>query len=150
MARPQVADRGDALQVWRTAANILNKQSHTADKGWSFSLGVERGAINYSPLTISLLRNLLEDSHNTLNRWKNYYSQLLNVHRIGDVRQIEIRTAEPLVPHPSPIEVEIAIAKFKRHKSPGNDEILAELFQAGGEILRSKIHKLIKSIWNKD
>jgi hypothetical protein len=26
MARPQVADRGDGLQVWRVAANILNKQ----------------------------------------------------------------------------------------------------------------------------
>jgi hypothetical protein len=28
-------------------------------------------------------------------------------------------------------------------------EIPAELIQAGGEILRSKIHKLINSIWNK-
>jgi hypothetical protein len=26
MARPQVADEGDALQFWREAANILNKQ----------------------------------------------------------------------------------------------------------------------------
>jgi hypothetical protein len=34
MARPQVADEGDAHQVWRVAANILKKQSHTADKGW--------------------------------------------------------------------------------------------------------------------
>jgi hypothetical protein len=25
MARPQVADRGDCLQIWRVAANILNK-----------------------------------------------------------------------------------------------------------------------------
>jgi hypothetical protein len=33
MGRPQVADAGDALQVWREAANILNKHSQTADKG---------------------------------------------------------------------------------------------------------------------
>jgi hypothetical protein len=33
MARPQVADGGDALQLWREAANILNKQSRTANKG---------------------------------------------------------------------------------------------------------------------
>jgi hypothetical protein len=33
MARPQVADGGDGLQIWRVAANILNKQSQTADKG---------------------------------------------------------------------------------------------------------------------
>jgi hypothetical protein len=49
MARPQVADGGDFLQVWRLAANMLNKQSRTADKGWSSSLGVGRGANNSSP-----------------------------------------------------------------------------------------------------
>jgi hypothetical protein len=68
----------------------------------------------------------------------------------SDVRQIEMHTAEPLVPDPSPFEVEFAIAKLKRHKSPGSDEIPAEVIQAGGEILRCKIHKLINSIWNKD
>jgi hypothetical protein len=39
MARPQAADGGDSLQIWRVAANILNKQSRTADKGWFSSLG---------------------------------------------------------------------------------------------------------------
>ena len=28
--------------IWRVAANILNKQSRTADKGWSSSLGFSR------------------------------------------------------------------------------------------------------------
>jgi hypothetical protein len=46
MAGPQVADGRDALQVWRVAANILNKQSRTADRGWSSSFGVARGAKN--------------------------------------------------------------------------------------------------------
>jgi hypothetical protein len=63
----------------------------------------------------------------------------LNVHSVSDVRQIEIHTAEPLVPDPSPFEVEIAIANLKRHNSPGSDQIPAELFKAGGEMLRSKI-----------
>jgi len=34
--------------IWRVAANILNKQSWTADRGWSSSLGVGRGANNPS------------------------------------------------------------------------------------------------------
>jgi hypothetical protein len=38
--------------------------------------------------------NLLEDSHNILNRWKNYFSHLLNVHNVSDVRQIEVHTVE--------------------------------------------------------
>jgi hypothetical protein len=42
--------------------------------------------------------DLLADSHNILSIWKNYFSQLLNVHNASDVRQIEVRKAEPLVP----------------------------------------------------
>jgi hypothetical protein len=32
--------------IWMVAANKLNKQSRTADEGWSSSLGVGRGANN--------------------------------------------------------------------------------------------------------
>jgi hypothetical protein len=83
-----------------------------------------------------------------LNRWKNYFSQLLNVRRVTDVRQIEVHTAESLVPTHRPFEVEIVIAKLKRYKLLGSDQIPAELIQEGGEILLSKILKLINSIWN--
>jgi hypothetical protein len=72
------------------------------------------------------------------------------VHNVSDVRQIEVHTAEPLVPGPSRREVEIAIAKLKKYKSPGSDEIPAELIQVGGEILQSEIHKLINYVWNKE
>jgi hypothetical protein len=72
------------------------------------------------------------------------------VHNVSDVRQIEVHTAEPLLHGPSRLEVENAIAKLKKYKSPGSDEIPAELIQAGGEILLSATHKLINSVWNKE
>jgi hypothetical protein len=48
MAHPQVADGKDGLQIWRTAANILNKQCRTANKEWSSSVEVRRGDNNSS------------------------------------------------------------------------------------------------------
>jgi hypothetical protein len=51
MARPQAADGGDGLQIWRVAANILNKQSRTTDKGWSGSSGLE-GEMLKSPQSL--------------------------------------------------------------------------------------------------
>jgi hypothetical protein len=77
---------------------------------------------------------------------RTYFSQLLNVHSESDVRQIERDIAELLVPGPSYLEVEIAVAKLKKYKSPGSDKILTELMQA----LLRKIHKLIYSVWNKE
>jgi hypothetical protein len=50
---------------------------------------------------------------------------LLNVH-VSDVRQIEIHMAEPLVPGPSRLKVEIAIAKLKKYKPPDSDKIVTE------------------------
>jgi hypothetical protein len=65
------------------------------------------------------------------------------VHNVSEVM------AEPLVPGPS-LEVEIAVAKLKKYKSPGSDQIPAELIQGGGKILLYAIHKLINSVWNKE
>jgi hypothetical protein len=70
---------------------------------------------------------------------------LLNVH-VSGVGQIEVHTAEQLVPGPSRLEVEIAIAKLKKYKSPGSNQIPAELIQAGGKILMSVIHKFINCL----
>jgi hypothetical protein len=36
------------------------------------------------------------------------------------------------------------------HKSPGIDQILAELIEAGGETLWCEVYKLINSIWSKE
>jgi hypothetical protein len=94
--------------------------------------------------------DVLADLHSISNRWKKYFSRLLNVHNVSNVRQIEVHAIEPLVPGPSCLEVEIAIEKLRKYKSPGSDQIPAELIQAGGEILLSAIHKLINSVWNKE
>jgi hypothetical protein len=57
MARPRVADRGDGLHIWRVAANILNKQSRTADSGWSSSLGFGWGANSPPPYNSIFVMN---------------------------------------------------------------------------------------------
>jgi hypothetical protein len=116
-------------------------------------MGIDEFKKGYQPRT-NLVKDergdLFANPHKIFNKWKNDFSQLLNVLRAGGVRQTEMRTAEPFVPEPSTSEVEIAIGKLKRYKSPGVDQIPAELIQAGGETLHSEIHKLTKLIWNKE
>ena len=53
------------------------------------------------------------------------------------------------MPEPSALEVELAIEKLKSPKSPGIDQIPAELIKAEGRTIRGAIHKLIIAIWNK-
>jgi hypothetical protein len=82
--------------------------------------------------------DLLVDSQNILNRWRNYFCQLLNVHGVNDVGQTEMQTAEPLVSERSCSKIEIAVEKLKRYKSPGGDHT------------HTHTHTHIDSIWNKE
>ena len=77
--------------------------------------------------------DLVADSNSILARRKNRFSQLFNAHGVNDDRQTEIHTSEPLGTEPSAFEVEIAIEKQKRHRSPGIDQIPAELIKAGAK-----------------
>jgi hypothetical protein len=71
--------------------------------------------------------DLLTDFHIICSRWKNYFCRPLYVPGVNDVRQTEMHTAEPLVLESRCFNVEIAIEKLKTYKSPGTDQILAEL-----------------------
>ena len=53
--------------------------------------------------------DFVAESHSILARWREYFSQLLNVRGVSDVRQTEIHTVEPLVSEPSASEDEMAI-----------------------------------------
>ena len=81
-------------------------------------------------------------------RWRNYFSQLLNVHGFNDIEHTESHTAEPLVSEPSAFEGELAVEELKSHKLPGIDQIQAELIKEEGRTIRHDIHKLIISFWN--
>ena len=51
--------------------------------------------------------DLVADSHSIVGRWRNYFSQLFNVHGVG---WAEVHTAVLLVPEPSGAEVELSIS----------------------------------------
>jgi hypothetical protein len=60
--------------------------------------------------------DLLADSHNILNRLKNYFTQLLKY--LGSVMsgRLNVHRAEPLFPDAILVEFEIAIAIMKKYK----------------------------------
>jgi hypothetical protein len=51
--------------------------------------------------------DVLPGSHNMLNRWKNYFCQILNVYGTKGARQTEILRADSLTAELSPPEVDL-------------------------------------------
>jgi hypothetical protein len=69
----------------------------------------------YQPRTIivkDVKGDVVAGSHSIMTRWRNYFPQLLNIHGVNDVGQVEIHTAERLVPEPSAFKVQLAIEKL--------------------------------------
>ncbi|KAJ4447214.1 hypothetical protein ANN_09216 [Periplaneta americana] len=76
---------------------------------------------------------------------KNYFGQLLYVHMLNknDQDDIRIQFSEPFILEPTLSEVDIAMQKLKKCKSPGIDKISAELIQEGGNALSSEIYEFV-------
>ena len=91
-------------------------------------------AKGYQPITNTVQNergDLITNPPNSIwARWRNHFSQLVNIHGVNDVRQTAKHTAEPLVSKLSAFEDEMAIDELNRQKSPGTDQILAEFIKA--------------------
>ena len=64
--------------------------------------------------------SIVADTTSMLSRWKQFFSNLLNVNHITSHGGSEVDTAEPDISEPSLIEVEHAIEKLKRSRSYSN------------------------------
>jgi len=94
--------------------------------------------------------DLVTECHSILVGWRKHFSQLLNVHGVKDVRQIEILNTELLVPESGAFRFERAIEKPMGNKSPSTDQIPVEMIKVGNRTIHFETHKLINSIWNED
>ena len=64
--------------------------------------------------------DLVTGSHSIMVMWQNHFSQLFSVQGVSDLRQTEIRTAQPIVPELSAFEASL-----------GTHQIPAALTKAG-------------------
>jgi hypothetical protein len=115
---------------------IKDLELNTKNKNRDLYRGINEFKKAYPP-RINLVKDERSDldanPHNILNRWNNYFCEGLTVHGVGGVRNTEIHTAEPFVPEPSALEFEVATVKLRSYKSPGVDQIPAELILAVGK-----------------
>jgi hypothetical protein len=64
MVHLPIVDEGKGLHTWTLAANILNMQSWTDNKGWSSTLGSRRSD-NTSVLRISVIKCYTQNTYNS-------------------------------------------------------------------------------------
>eukprot|EP00794_Sanderia_malayensis_P019306 gene19306-21230_t len=92
--------------------------------------------------------NILTDSTDVLNRWKEYCEKLYENQNCASEHPMVIKptTLEPL---PLVAEVEKALKSLKNNESPEYDEIPAERLKISGESAIKLMHKLCIKIWEQ-
>ena len=96
--------------------------------------------------------NLLTEKAAVLNRWVEYFDELLNGDRSScplSLPTIHGPNPEETSP-PTLSEVKTALSRLKNHKSPGSDGISAEMLKSGGDVLSEHIYEIIGNIWRKE
>ena len=91
---------------------------------------------------------LLTDSTAVLGRWTEYCTELYNNKTSPDTTILQNRQDREMHELPVlPSEVEEAIRSLKRDKSPGIDNIPAELLKHGGVAVTETLTKICQKIW---
>lgn len=164
MLRKLVKKKVDARQIeyWDEVSGEIEKSIKQHDPATAYAMirrfhGGNNKNIEYMPIQ-NKNGDLLTNSADKLSRWREYLSELLNVHTNVDPLIIQQIDAPPISKKeqerqdkpPSLVEVQKAITQMKNKKAPGNDGITADLLKAGGLPIAIWLHEIFVDIWSQE
>lgn len=129
----------------------LNSQKETK----KFYQAVNRMNKGYQPrLDVCRDRygNMIGNNEGIIRRWTEHFEGILNKQEEEgqDIDWREYDMDEQEVDALDEIHIRMAIEKQKNNKTPGEDNLTAELFKYGGRSLQKIMYKLIVLIWEKE
>ena len=135
--------------------NIKNKQTRNAYKEVG---AIKAGFQPHTDLCRSTNNEILSKEKEKKTRWKTYFQELLTIPATVDqstplesTYTNQALTEEEVEEEPPDIlDIDMAIQSLNNNKSPGIDNIPAELYKSGGGLLLNKIHGQIKRIWKEE
>jgi len=98
-------------------------------------------------------RDDIFSEESVVEEFKKHFERLLNktppISTHEDI-PIQYSTAEPYIKTPTKQEIYNIIKKLKNNKSPGENNVVAELLKNGGNAIKDEIWKMIKEIWETE
>ncbi|CAF3960540.1 unnamed protein product [Rotaria magnacalcarata] len=165
---------------YRTLAKIVQKKVYAKQHEYweELSIDIENAVKVHDPTTaFQIIRRLrgsrqsinhipvqdkngltLTNSKDQLNRWKEYFDEMLNVDTTIN-EQVLQQIPSPTVDDeelsrqdavPTLDEVVKAIGQIKNKKVPGKDDVPAELLKAGGHYIAEWLHEIICDVWEQE
>ncbi|CAF4045409.1 unnamed protein product, partial [Rotaria magnacalcarata] len=142
LAKTKIEHRQE--KYWDEVCERIEKSIKSNDPATAFSIirRLKGGSKRVENMPIGDKNGkLLVNSTDQLERWREYFCELLNVHSTVDpyvINEVQITTPSRLDlkrqnKQPSFEEVKIVLNQMKSRKAPGSDEVTADILKAGGE-----------------
>lgn len=141
-------------QWWREKAQEMQQLADANDTRGFFNAAKEvygPSTHGQAPLKSKDETTILKSSTEIGARWKEHFDDLLNYKATID-RSILHKIPNEALDYsisqiPSLVETRTAIRAMKNNKAAGPDEIPAEIFKYGGELIQNELHQLLVKIW---
>jgi hypothetical protein len=149
------------IEYWDEVCEDIEKSIRNNDPVTAFSIirRLKGGGVrdNNTPVQ-DKSGKVLVNPKDTLNRWREFFHETLNVTRSINqnlIDQIQIPTLSVTEEYRQnmPIsvdEVRKALKQMKLRKAPGSDEITADILKAGGEPVIQWLFKFFTEIWENE
>ena len=151
----------NVLQIWRAAANILNKRMQTTYKGWSSSLRVGHGTNNSSPYKLNNVTNSFTRSRTWTDpvvrhkfvqegdRWRRLWMRLWTL-RFHTMREISCIDADLLASQEGLCSMELKLCALclairvwrtrRKCREKSVHKILHPILEPGNPAIQNDIH----------
>lgn len=97
---------------------------------------------------------LIKDQKQIVERWAEHFSALLNRRNPTDDSVLDDFPDQPIINEldlpPTFSEVSQAVKSLKDNKSPGPDNIPAEIFKNGGYLCLKSLHQYVLDVWDNE
>lgn len=95
--------------------------------------------------------NLIGEMDKILNRWTEYFTELLNVNENEETEIEEIDIGEQIqIESPELDEIRKVIGQMKNNKASGVDQVPAEMLKYGGDRVIQEVHNIITEVWQEE
>lgn len=140
-------------KTWKDFGEKLERDSKGNQKLFYKTLKNMRNKTEYDTVTVkSTDGTVLIEENQIMQRWQQYFEQLLNADSTYQQKEIEIsNTKEEIdIEVVTRDEVDEAIKKLKNGKSPGHDKITAEMFKNMGILGKETLRQIYNKVWNEE
>jgi hypothetical protein len=141
--------RKEKTESWKRFAETLTRNVKTASRSFFKTFRKRDDSYNLTEIINDKQGQPLTSSKRIIERWREYFSELLNPLCINNNSTTQVERTTVLEPNILLSEVEQVVSKAHKYKAPGIDRLSTKIIQAAGDSSIRWLHRIFNVAWKQ-